>query len=122
MYNVLPTAWKNQIPVLGVINTHAVLPQRPPVKEFHSMNKVPEYSPEYRPETVVMPPTHRGGMDDDKGAIHTIPAPNLSLADKPYSLVEGNPSENNHEDQVSHHQYSNDGHYSPNHSGKKQQH
>lgn len=49
------------------------------------MNKMPEYSPEYRPEMVVLPATHRGGIDDDKGPIHTIPAPNLSPADKPYN-------------------------------------
>lgn len=44
---------------------------------------MPEYSPEYRPEAAVLPPTHRGGVDDDKGPIHTIPAPNLSPMDKP---------------------------------------
>lgn len=59
------------------------MPQRAPIKEFYSINKVPEYSPEYRPELVALPPTHRGDVDDDKGPIHTIPAPNLSPADKP---------------------------------------
>lgn len=48
-----------------------------------------EYNPEYKAESVVLSPTtHRGGggiEDDDKGPIHTIPAPNLSLADKPYT-------------------------------------
>ena len=120
MYNVLPTTWKTQqVPVLGVINNHAVLPQRAQVKEFHSMNKVPEYSPEYRPEAVIMPPTHLGGMDDDKGAIHTIPAPNLSLADKPYNFVESNGPDQNPVDQVSHNQYQNDGQYNSKLPGKK---
>lgn len=120
MYNnVMPNTWKSQVPVLGAINNHAALPQRPPVKEFHSMNKVPEYSPEYRPETAAMPPTHRGGMDDDKGAIHTIPAPNLSLADKPYSLVESNSPENNHEDHASRHHYPNDAPYNGNLPGNR---
>lgn len=68
-------------------NNRVILPQRAPTKEFYSINKVPEYSPEYRPELVILPPTHRGGVDDDKGPIHTIPAPNLSLADKPYDTA-----------------------------------
>lgn len=59
-----------------------MLPQHAPIKEFYSINKVPEYSPEYRPELVALPPTHRGDVDDDKGPIHTIPAPNLNPADK----------------------------------------
>lgn len=69
------------------LNNRPILPQRAPIKEFYSINKIPEYSPEYRPELVVLPPTHRGGVDDDddKGPIHTIPAPNLSPADKPYN-------------------------------------
>lgn len=84
IYNVLPTGWKNQIPMRAVsLNNRPILPQRVPTKEFYSINKVPEYSPEYRPELVALPPTHRGGVDDDKGPIHTIPAPNLSPADKP---------------------------------------
>lgn len=67
------------------LNNRPILPQRAPTKEFYSINKIPEYSPEYRPELVALPPTHRGGVDDDKGPIHTIPAPNLSPADKPYN-------------------------------------
>lgn len=85
MFNVPPTIWKNQMPIRAPLNNHAVLPQRPPVKEFHAVNKMPEYSPEYRPEAAVLPPTHRGGIDDDKGPIHTIPAPNLSPMDKPFN-------------------------------------
>ncbi|XP_032685030.1 alpha-protein kinase 1-like isoform X2 [Odontomachus brunneus] len=85
VYNVLPIGWKNQVPIRATLNNRAVLPQRAPVKEFHSVNKMPEYSPEYRPELVVLPATHRGSIDDDKGPIHTIPAPNLSPADKPYN-------------------------------------
>lgn len=85
MFNVPSTIWKNQIPIRTSLNNHAVLPQRPPVKEFHNVNKMPEYSPEYRPEAAVLPPTHRGGVDDDKGPIHTIPAPNLSPMDKPFN-------------------------------------
>lgn len=85
MFNVPSTIWKNQIPIRTSLNNHAVLPQRPPVKEFHTVNKMPEYSPEYRPEAAVLPPTHRGGVDDDKGPIHTIPAPNLSPMDKPFN-------------------------------------
>ncbi|KAL0132801.1 hypothetical protein PUN28_000487 [Cardiocondyla obscurior] len=86
MYNaVLPTGWKNQIPMraASLNNRPPVLPLRVPTKEFYSVNKIPEYSPEYRPELVALPSTHRGGVDDDKGPIHTIPAPNLSPADKP---------------------------------------
>ncbi|XP_015588469.1 putative uncharacterized protein DDB_G0271606 [Cephus cinctus] len=97
VFNVLPTAWKTQA-ILGPMNNLAVLPLRPPVKEFHSMNKVPEYSPEYspeyRPEAAVMPATHRTHVDEDKGPIHTIPAPNLGPADKPYNLG-ANSQENN---------------------------
>lgn len=85
IFNVPSTIWKNQIPIRTSLNNHAVLPQRPPVKEFHTVNKMPEYSPEYRPEAAVLPPTHTGGVDDDKGPIHTIPAPNLSPMDKPFN-------------------------------------
>ncbi|KAK1119693.1 hypothetical protein K0M31_013112 [Melipona bicolor] len=85
MFNMPPAIWKNQIPIRAPLSNHAVLPQRPPVKEFHSVNKMPEYSPEYRPEAAVLSPTHKGGIDDDKGPIHTIPAPNLSPMDKPFS-------------------------------------
>ncbi|XP_023289284.1 transcription factor SPT20 homolog [Orussus abietinus] len=92
VFNVLPTSWKTQA-VHPPMNNRAVLPKRPPVKEFHSMSNVPEYSPEYRPETAVLPPTHRGEMDEDRGPIHTIPAPNLSPADKPYNLVESSGNE-----------------------------
>lgn len=87
MYNALPINWKNQIPIQATLNNRAVLPQRVSVKEFYSINKVPEYSSEYRPELIALPPTHRGDIDDDKGPIHTIPAPNLSLADKPYNSM-----------------------------------
>ena len=114
----MPSGWKtHQIPVIGVLNNHAALPQRPPVKEFHSLSKVPEYSPEYRPEAVIIPPTHRGGFDDDKGPIHTIPAPNLSPADKPYNLVEGKAVEANHED--SSHRRPFESNYNINFPGKK---
>lgn len=85
MFNVPAAIWKNQMPIRAPLSNHVVLPQRPPVKEFHSVNKMPEYSPEYRPEAAVLPPTHRGGVDDDKGPIHTIPAPNLSPMDKPFN-------------------------------------
>lgn len=98
MFNAPPTAWKNPIPMMSSIPTLAVLPQRAPIKEFHVINKAPEYSPEYRPEPMILPPTHRGPMDDDKGPIHTIPAPNLSLADKPYNSREDNIPENSQED------------------------
>ncbi|XP_015432106.1 PREDICTED: probable serine/threonine-protein kinase yakA [Dufourea novaeangliae] len=85
MYSMPANIWKNQMPIRVPLNNHAVLPQRPPMKEFHTVNKMPEYSPEYRPEAAVLPPTHRGSLDDDKGPIHTIPAPNLSPMDKPFS-------------------------------------
>ncbi|XP_043249729.1 putative uncharacterized protein DDB_G0271606 [Colletes gigas] len=83
--NVPHGIWKNQMPIRAPMNNIAVLPQRPPVKEFHTVNKMPEFSPEYRPEAAVLPQTHRGGVDDDKGPIHTIPAPNLSPMDKPFN-------------------------------------
>ncbi|XP_012535975.1 uncharacterized protein LOC105836469 isoform X2 [Monomorium pharaonis] len=86
IYNVLSTNWKNQIPMRAVsLNNHPILPQRASTKDFFSINKVLEYSPEYRSELVVLPSTHRGGVDDDKGPIHTIPAPNLNPADKSYN-------------------------------------
>jgi len=70
------------------LNNRPILPQRASTtKELYSINKVPEYSPEYRPELIILPPTHRENVDDDKGPIHTIPAPNLSLADKPYNAA-----------------------------------
>lgn len=89
MYNVLSASWKNQIPMRAVFppNNRLILPQRAPTKELYSINKIPVYSPEYRPELVVLPPTHRGAVDDDKGPIHTIPAPNLSPADKQYNTA-----------------------------------
>lgn len=85
MFNMPATIWKNQMPIRVPVNNHVVLPQRPPVKEFHNVNKLSEYSAEYRPEAAVLPSTHRGSIDDDKGPIHTIPAPNLSIMDKPFS-------------------------------------
>lgn len=75
------------------------------MKEFHSLNKAPEYSPEYRPENVIIPSAHRGAIDDDKGPIHTIPAPNLSLADKPYNLIKAKAAEKIHDDNLQRHHY-----------------
>lgn len=98
MFNVPPTQWKNPIPVIAPIQNIAVIPQRTTVKEFAVMNKVPEYSPEYRPELIALPQTHRGDIDDDRGPIHTIPAPNLSLADKPYHTGEENNDDNSQGD------------------------
>lgn len=87
MYNVLSNNWKNQIPIRFPLNNHAILPQHgAPTKDFYSINKIQEYSSQYKPELAILPPTHRGDIDDDKGPIHTIPAPNLSPADKPYNL------------------------------------
>uniref|UniRef100_A0ABD2W2A9 Uncharacterized protein n=1 Tax=Trichogramma kaykai TaxID=54128 RepID=A0ABD2W2A9_9HYME len=61
-----------------------------PMKELQSMAKLPQqYSPEYRPE-MSMPlhhhhhHHHRAGVDDDRGPIHTIPAPNLGPASKSF--------------------------------------
>lgn len=90
------TAWKNPMPVMNAV-PNVVVPQRVPIKEFPVVNK-PEYSPEYRPEAVVLPPTHRGGFDDDRGPIHTIPAPNLSIADKPINPDENNRPESHQDD------------------------
>jgi len=93
IYNVLSTSWKNQIPMKSnsrvvSLNNRPILQQRAPTKDkLYSINKVPEYSPEYRPELVILPPTHREDVDDDKGPIHTIPAPNLSPADNPYNAA-----------------------------------
>ncbi|KYN29451.1 hypothetical protein ALC57_01118 [Trachymyrmex cornetzi] len=89
IYNVLSTNWKNQVPMRAIfLNNRPILPQRASTtKELYSINKVSEYSPEYRSELVVLPPTHRGSVDDDKGPIHTIPAPNLSPADSPYNTA-----------------------------------
>ncbi|XP_015116461.1 putative uncharacterized protein DDB_G0271606 [Diachasma alloeum] len=105
-YTAPPSPWKNPMPILSAIPNIPVHPQRQPVKEFQLMSKVPEYSPEYRPEPMVLPPTHRGGIDDDKGPIHTIPAPNLSLADKPY-----NPNEGGEHEREDNRRFPNDGEY-----------
>ncbi|XP_011265386.1 uncharacterized protein LOC105256850 [Camponotus floridanus] len=88
VYNVLSNNWKNQIPIRAFpLNNHAILPQHgTPTKDFYSINKIQEYSSQYKPELAILPPTHRGDIDDDKGPIHTIPAPNLGPADKPYNL------------------------------------
>lgn len=89
MYNtiVLPNNRKNQIPIRAFPLNHAILPQRgTSIKDFYSINKIQEYSSQYKPELAILPPTHRGDIDDDKGPIHTIPAPNLGPADKPYNL------------------------------------
>ncbi|XP_046741682.1 myb-like protein Q isoform X2 [Diprion similis] len=81
-----PPSWKSQS-MMGPLSNQGSLPQRGPVKEFHSMNKVTEYSPEYRPDQAMSPPSHHAAQtDDDKGPIHTIPAPNLGPADKPFNL------------------------------------
>lgn len=96
------------------LNNRPILPQRAPIKEFYSINKIPEYSPEYRPELVALPPTHRGDIDDDKGPIHTIPAPNLSPADKPsirYDMASTVDAATNLEDVVDHRLYSSDLNY-----------
>lgn len=87
MYNVLSNNWHNQIPIRAFpLNNHAVLPQRgTPTKDFYSINKIQEYSSQYKPELTVLAPTHREDIDDDRGPIHTIPAPNLSPADKPHN-------------------------------------
>ncbi|RLU18788.1 hypothetical protein DMN91_009145 [Ooceraea biroi] len=90
MYNVLSINWKNQIPLrASSLNKHVILPQRVPAKEFKSVHQIPEYRPEYKPEhrseLVVLPHIHQATIDDDKGPIHTIPAPNLSPADKFYN-------------------------------------
>lgn len=87
MYNALSITWKNQLPIRAPLNNGVNLPQRAPVKDFYSINKLAEYSPEYRPGLVVLPTIHREDIDDDKGPIHTIPAPNLSLAAKPYESL-----------------------------------
>ncbi|KAK0168052.1 hypothetical protein PV327_001891 [Microctonus hyperodae] len=114
MFNVPPTQWKNPIPVIAPIQNIAVIPQRTPVKEFAVMKKVPEYSPEYRPELIALPQTHRGDIDDDRGPIHTIPAPNLSLADKPYHTGEENNDDNS---QGGYRRLPNDNEYNSNGSG-----
>lgn len=87
MYNAVSLMWKNQLPIRAPLGANGVsLPQRAPAKDFYSVNKAAGYSSEYRPGLVVLPATHREGIDDDKGPIHTIPAPNLSLV-KPYELI-----------------------------------
>ncbi|XP_072761036.1 uncharacterized protein [Anoplolepis gracilipes] len=89
MYNVLSNNWKNQVPIRAFpLNNHAILPQRSTphtTKDFYSINKLQEYSSQYKPELTILPPTDRRDIDNDKGPIHTIPAPNLSPADKPYN-------------------------------------
>ncbi|XP_011869522.1 PREDICTED: uncharacterized protein LOC105562941 [Vollenhovia emeryi] len=117
IYNVLPTSWKNQIPMRAVsLNNRPILPQRATIKEFYSINKVPEYSPEYRPELVALPAaTHRGGVDDDRGPIHTIPAPKLTPADKPpirYDTANLANTPTNFQDIADHRAYSSDYHTS----------
>lgn len=114
MYNVLSTSWKNQIPMRAIssLNNRPILPQlRAPIKEFYSINKIPEYSPEYRPELVALPATHRGDVDDDKGPIHTIPAPNLSPADKPPIRYDTVSTVNTATDLEDHRPYANDLNY-----------
>ncbi|XP_070171136.1 uncharacterized protein [Polyergus mexicanus] len=106
MYNVLSNNWNNQIPIRALpLNNHIVLPQRgTPTKDFYSINKIQEYSSQYKPELTILPPTHRGDIDDDKGPIHTIPAPNLSPADKPYN----SPTDS---EKIAHYPYLNDLNY-----------
>lgn len=50
-----------------------------------SAPRIPEYSAEYHYEPLAVMPIHGNTADDDKGPIHTIPAPNLSLVDAPYN-------------------------------------
>ena len=107
MFNVLPSSYK-PMPSPGIFGNSNFAPsQKPssvqqqqqhhqqhqqhqqrvsPVKELQPIAKVPQqFSPEYRPETVGLS-AHRGGFDDDRGPIHTIPAPNLGPASKSYQL------------------------------------
>lgn len=87
MYNALPIDLKKQIPIRASFTNRAVLPQRVSIKEFYSINKVPKYSSEYRPELLTLSHTHPGDINDNKGPIHTILAPNLSLKNKPYNSM-----------------------------------
>jgi hypothetical protein len=109
MYNILSTNWKNQIPMRPSLNKHLILPQHVPFKEFNSFYQIPEYNsehkPEYKSELIILPHIHQGTVDDDKGPIHTIPAPNLNPADKFYNLS------TNTKAIVSHYPYSNDLNY-----------
>jgi len=91
------------------LNKHLILPQHVPFKEFNSFYQIPEYNsehkPEYKSELIILPHIHQGTVDDDKGPIHTIPAPNLNPADKFYNLS------TNTKAIVSHYPYSNDLNY-----------
>jgi len=90
MYNILSTNWKNQIPIQASLNKHLILSENVPFKKFNSIYQIPEYNAkyksEYKPELIVLPHIYQGIVDDDKGPIHTIPAPNLNPADKYYNL------------------------------------
>ncbi|XP_034943132.1 alpha-protein kinase 1-like [Chelonus insularis] len=108
--NTLSANWKNQIS-MSPMSSFPLLPQRAPPQEFKVMKVDPQYSPEYKPEPLSFPSTHRGGIDDDKGPIHTIPAPNLSIADKPYNPAEHSRGNNNQND---YRRYPVDSDYTPN--------
>ncbi|XP_063221530.1 putative NAD(+)--arginine ADP-ribosyltransferase Mav [Bacillus rossius redtenbacheri] len=84
-------------PHLGRLSPPALQPQAllfgPPAAEH--------FPPAFEPHTTARPVLYPGlGVDDDKGPIHTIPAPNLSLLDRPHggapayphALGEGFPS------------------------------
>lgn len=68
--------------------------QRLPIVKEHQQSSIgklpkPQFSQEYRPAVEpsisISGVNHRGGLnDDDKGPIHTIPAPNLGPASKSY--------------------------------------
>ncbi|XP_023245167.1 uncharacterized protein LOC106643446 [Copidosoma floridanum] len=93
LFNVLPgSGFKSPVAPLSLLASYGTLgqqqhqPQRgtAPAKDLSPLTKHPQYSPEYRPVGVEpplvgmqVPVSHRGGLDDDRGPIHTIPAPNL---------------------------------------------
>ncbi|XP_011505465.1 PREDICTED: putative uncharacterized protein DDB_G0271606 [Ceratosolen solmsi marchali] len=86
MYNVLSNVYKNPIPpVLGKIDTYGGMVQRvSPVNELQSIVKDPQqYNSQYQLKIESLSP-NIDSFDDDKGPIHTIPAPNLGPASASY--------------------------------------
>lgn len=80
---------KSQLPNYSMMGNSNNLPQQRvlPIinKEFHHGKIIPEFQRlQYAsPQAAVALPTATRLEDDNKGPIHTIPAPNLSLLDKP---------------------------------------
>ncbi|XP_072383360.1 uncharacterized protein [Diabrotica undecimpunctata] len=87
------TFWKNPIAPVKLqqeVVFKTPLPTPPPEKPFRSAPSLPSQEYDYHIQTNQIPTAHINPIKQigEKGPIHTIPAPNLSLKDKPLHIEE----------------------------------